>query len=738
MTVDIQQAPGELRVFWPNGSGVTFELDVDDVLGVRAVEAEGVALRNTDTLWRPLLRTPEGVHYTRFVLKEARVETDGAVVVTAAAVGYRSFLREELDEYIGDMLEMDTGEGEVRDEFQWCFSPSHFDLDGREFDGFSYSYRFVSSSPARRVYRIFDFATWEIGGALGGNTLLFQGQLNPPVTDLAVDQHFTTACNYYGAEMQGVMGPEDRVSIQRLPRFATIQAFDFLVHDEGVLFNLYEPLEEVFSVLQSQQGENRLHFVDELRGDLSADFSTHPKHVLFHRLEVPLLKEEARNLWLRAYDRVHDAIRARHGIERSYVLPRVWTPQVEHDVFRVYDEDVPRERALYHLGDTVLPVWEEMGVKEICTPSLWVSDYTVDRLKTKEEHHGLQGNLVVSGICCVRVHEIDELWGGTDALAYFVKKAHRYGMKVQLWWASHLSRRAPIFAERPDFMLTARDGLPNGGGFGHDVLITLDLNNEDCFEWEYQRLKAVYEATGIDGLFHDSYGNLTFLPLNFADETRRGQQVAMERLMQRLQALGMSSFSLEGIGALGTGHFGMNLANTDPEAQGQYQNALDWWIGQEDMLYGLNLGMEQPHWTGRDEDAREFSFRAIANGGRFGFSGLHGNVELWCGWIKEHNQILAQVNPLAGRRTLLPNDEGVLWEIADGRRVLFAFRPHTLLAGSDAEITRVTASAALPLGSREDGIEAQAGEVYTWREVASDFVAGPAAVGSRALVGTPA
>lgn len=715
MQTTIVQSENRLRISWENGASVCFALAGQEIHGIDEVTSSGIALRNPGSMWRPYFATPEGLHYTQWQLVEATHDDNGEVRIQADVIGYPTHFREDLDEYLGDIFVLRPETGEVRDRFEWHFKPSELEIDGHRFTGFSYSFHFEARDPKRKIYRLFDAATWEIGGTLRGNTLIFQGQLNPPVTELEKDQYFTTACNYYGAEMCGILGPEDRVSIQRLPRFATIQAFDFIAHDSGVLLNYYEPLEEVFSILQSEPGEDTLHIVDEVRRPLASTFTTHPKHVLFHALDTPLTDIPTRNLWNRTYDWAHDKIRARQGIKQPEVFPRVWTPQVKTNTFLVYDKEVKREDALYYLADNVLPLWAEMGVKEICTPSLWVSDYTVDRYTTKEEHSALQGQLTVSGICCVRVHEIDPLWGGVEAVKYFVDRAHHHGMKVQLWWASHLSRRAPIFNERPDFMMTARDGLPNGGGFGHDILITLNLNNPDCFEWEFQKLKAVYEATGVDGFFHDSYGNMTFLPLDSNDESRLGQQEPYERLMARLQELGMNSFSVEGIGSMGTGHFGMRLAETKPGAEGQYQNALDWWIGQEDMLYGLNMGMDQEIWEGREDEARQFAFRAMAGGGRFGFTEMVGNVEMWSGWLKEMNQVHAQVAPLNGRRELLADGNGVLWRRDNGENILFGYRPFAYPAGVKANVEEINAHGPTPAETEDGMLVAKAGRVYRWK-----------------------
>jgi hypothetical protein len=350
-----------------------------------------------------------------------------------------------------------------------------------------------------------------------------------------------------------------------------------------------------------------------------------------------------------------------------------------------------------------------MGVREICCPSYWVCDYTVDRFLCKDQS-GLQGGITVSGICCVRVHEIDPLWGGPGALRALVDAAHRHGMSVQLWWATHLSRRAPIFAEHPEFMVGSRDGQPGCGGIGHHVLIPMDLNNPECFAWELGKLKAVYEATGIDGFFHDSYGNYTFLPVNYRDEERRCQQEAYGRLVAELQKLGMKTFTVEGLGPWGVGHFGMQLLATESGRRGRYQNALDWWLGAEDMVYGLNVGIHQEPWPGREREAEQFAFRCLAYGGRFGFTGRADGLEMWTGWLRDQNRLHARLGALRGRRTLLADDGGVLWERGGGEQVLFAFREREFAVEKGKGVRLVT-------GDDETGLAPAGGVLRTepWR-----------------------
>lgn len=715
-TVAITRDAHSLRLQWLNNIEVTFTLEGETqssrVLGIRDVIIQGVPLRNPAKLWRPVIATPEGVHYAAFILKEVVEEEDGTVRVVTDAIGIHTCIQEEQDEYLCDVLTLPSSDVPLVDRFEWVLAPSSLALEERAFAGFSFRYHFTSAD-GRKIYRIFDDATWEIGGQVEGNTLLLQGQVNPPVTALRREDYYTTACNYYGAEMRGVMGKPERISMQRLPRIGTLQAFDFLAHARGILFNLYDPVMEVFTIVQKEAGEDLLHIMDELRRPLASDFETHPKHILFTPLKKALPLDEVKNIWTRAHDFVHERERSRAGIAPSPVMPRVWIPQFSKDKVKLDGEWIPRLDTMDYMADRILPRWAEMGVKEICMHSIWTSDYTLDRFKYKQQT-GMHGGLYVGSICCVRDRVIDPIWGGEAGVARFTARAHELGMAVQLWWATHLSRRAPIYAERPDFMMLARDGHANGGGYGHLSIITMNLANPDCLEWEFQKLKAVYESTGVDGFFHDSYGNMTFLPMAYNDPQRTGQQLAFEELLRRLQAIGLKTMTIEGMGPFGVGHFGMNLLPKKADKAHGYQNALDWWLGHEDMLIGLNMGIGQRVWPGQAKKTREFAFRAIAAGGRFGFTQHEKPFEMWSGWLKELNRLHARIAPVTGHRTLLPKDRGILWE-QDGRQLLFTFRAFPYAVPNGMQVSRITPDGEMPMPVNDSVLHAHAWTVYQLR-----------------------
>ncbi len=695
-----------IQITWSNGLTVKFGLKESLVEGIRDVRFGKVRLRNPTIPWKPFFSTPEGIYYGQFRLSHVKRMSQEVKLVTDA-VGIPINIKEEHDEYLGDVVNTSLSPAPVTDRFEWILAASSLVVDGRLLTGFSIRYRFHSTN-RRAIYRLFDHSTWEMGGHVEANTLLFQGQVNPPVTSLKYDKFFTTACNYYGAEMAAYFAKPKRLSLQRLPRMGTLQAFDCLVHPEGALIGLFMPLEEVFSLLHKDKGEDWLHVIDEHRRPLSTIFETRPKHILFWPAPPNWDRETQRNLWADIYDYVHKTVRSRYKIRPSPILPRIWIPQIASDRFLLDGKEYPREYHLRALADSRMKTLAKMGVKEICIHSIWRSDYTEDRFVTKNQT-GLHGELTVGSICCVRIHEVAPLWGGIDGLSYFVGKAHAEGIQVQLWFATHLSVRAPILKERPDFMLIARDGLPNGGGFGHKTIVTLDLNNPDCFEWLYDHLLAAHRASGFDGLFHDSFGNMTLLPTNFVDPRRRGQEKAYARLIRALQQGGIKTLSIEGISPFGVGHFGMNLL-PNKERNGRYQNALDWWIGEEDMVYGLSMGIGCPPWANRMPLPHEFAFRCLAGGGRFNFSTKLPSVDMehWEGWLLDINKIHSRLAPLEGKRILLPADKGILWKSTNGR-ILFAYRPFTITLQQQERILCVE-----PAGEREIHLTTRKYRVAPW------------------------
>ena len=107
-------------------------------------------------------------------------------------------------------------------------------------------------------------------------------------------------------------------------------------------------------------------------------------------------------------------------------------------------------------------------------------------------------------------------------------------------------------------------------------------------------------------------------------------------------------------------------------------------------MYGLNMGIGAAPWEEGPVDAKEFAFRALAAGGRFGFTARQQSLEMWTGWLKEQNRIHARILPVAGRRTILSRDAGVAWR-RENDRLLFAYRPFHCRLRRAMRVCEVTA-----------------------------------------------
>ena len=130
---------------------------------------------------------------------------------------------------------------------EWRLRPETLILEGVAYEGFSYALRFRSNK--RSIHQILMVGTWELGGRATGNTLLYQGQVNPPVYTCAKNTTFTTAC----WRQLGDVGKPDGYSFQFSSRYSPIQCFDFQHGPAGCLYGYWPEFVAVKSLLQKNQ-----------------------------------------------------------------------------------------------------------------------------------------------------------------------------------------------------------------------------------------------------------------------------------------------------------------------------------------------------------------------------------------------------------------------------------------------------------------------------------------------------
>jgi hypothetical protein len=666
--------------------GVAIELirsATNDLLGLGRVRVGGVELRDGTLPATIRLDTPDGILYPRLeLLGVTRTKTGATVRLRAHGLNWGQQVY--CDEYEQHQIEPAISHEPVADELAIHFHPERLALGGREWVGFSYVFHFRSR--ARKICWLRFHASWEIGGAVERNVVLHQGQCNLPVYRGARRTLFTTSC----LKTLDQYGSPQGVSYQLAPRGGLLQAFDFQYAPPGALLMYWPRFDSISSLIESPAGSSRLLVVDEYRFALSASVRTVPKRVLFAKGAVA--EHEARNLWFAAYEQVHGGI-----CKQFRVTPSRIVPQAAHNKYRfVMKKDrphmtvgartVPCAEWLYALAEYSLPRLAQQGIRRIFPEPIHHSDVTEIGMRRKLDD-GIHGGLFCASVCGSHRFWPSEFWGGMKAWRYFYETGRKLGIEIGHWWSPHLSPRAPILAEHPEYRMIAPSSLPTGGGYGENVLNVCDWHT-GIFQWMKNDIGRWKEEGGLDFLFVDSWTNLGLLQQNYAARMRTNFS-PLGRLFHDFQRIGVRGLQFEGISPFGVSYFGVaDLRVYRRHTLGGVvgQNDFDWWIGLEDMAMNLCLFVEP---RGRSaEDLRRIQFRAMANLGYMLFANQYDEHFRLPPWWARINHVYNRVLPHMQQRSILPDGGGVRW--SDGTTdVLWLFRDYELPVKDARSVERV-------------------------------------------------
>jgi len=660
-----------------NGVEISFEGDVKvqllmdgkDLLGIGKVTVGGVELRDGSRPIRPHIDTPEGIQYERFRFGDIGEAPSGEKCVCTTAVGRRGIRGEYIDQYQNQLVFPSAERDAVEDEVQWLLSPASLVLGGRQWFGLCYSWRFRSAR--REVHRVLAEATWELGGRITGNTVLHQGQVNPPVYHGSIESTFTTCC----LKTLDRQGDPRGVSYQLGPRGGLVQAFDFQYSEQGALFQYWPRMSSIRSLIEKPEGADVLFVLDEYLLTLDKEIKTTPKTVLFCPAGEGWSDEVARELWQEAHQYAYGRIREQFGVEPTVPKPEVgqgYQAFIKDGRLRmkVGGKEVPPEEMLYALADNVLPRLAKQGIRRLFTIPVHESDVTEHGYDYKLQD-GLHGDLHVASVCSPHRYLPAKFWGGMKAWQYLARKARELDMELGIWLGLHLSHRAPILKEHPEWAVLDVNTMAHGGGYGWNCIISMDWNT-GIRDWIFNDLKTWKEEGGIDYIFIDSWANMGLLPRNYAERMRTNWE-ALGGFFADLQRIGIRSISFEGISPFGYSRFGMaDLRSEALEATPGIvgQNDWGWWMGNEDMACGLLLCVKPRKRTERE--LKETLFRTLANRGYLMFEGMGRGLELPQWWV-ELNHLYLQALPHMQTRHLLPDKQGVLWRSPEAQ-ALFAFK----------------------------------------------------------------
>ncbi|HEY3418678.1 MAG TPA: hypothetical protein VGM23_17515, partial [Armatimonadota bacterium] len=582
---------------------------------------------------------------------------------------------------------------------EWRFLPETLSIDGVEYSGFSYSLRFQSASHA--IHQVTWIATWELGGTAAGNTLLYQGQVNPPVYTCARETSFTTAC----WRTLGEIGKPEHYSFQLSSRYSPHQCCDFQYGPQGNLFAYWPEIVDVHSVVQKHPGEDVVFVIDKCLLPLGTDVSFPRKCVLWAPAPPEGPREhEMHNRWLAAWQHAQRCLLEPFQIVTPYVLPEAGCPYHtsldEHGklLMWVKDKPYPPDRVLYAWAE-VLPELATMGIRRIGPEAIQESDISENGYAYKLMT-GLQGDLITSSVCQTWNYRPAEFWGGWQAWEHFYQAGHDLGMEIGHWLGMHLSPLAPILKEHPEFICRDVNTRPHGGGYM--INLCNGINFHTASDWLLEQF-AEWKRHGLDYLFCDSFGNMGMMGVDYS-AGMQGNAAALIRFVGELNKLGIRAISVEGISPFGVGHFGIgdnmmeNRAAPDAVAG---QNDWSWWVGHEDMLIDCTP-IADPHPDRTQAELQEQCFRALANRALLVF--YYTDATHWPHCLQRWSSYYHTFNTLQPRmvkRHLLPDHRGVRWTSPDGE-ALFAFRAFAYPLPAGACVERIAGEECTLLPCRDE------------------------------------
>lgn len=684
------------------GEDVTIELvkDGEYLLGIGVVEVSGVPIRASEAPIKPDFSTPDAIHYQDFKLLNIRQYAD-KIVLETEAVGRPELYGEMMDEYSHNLVFPKLRRTEV-DKLDWIIKAENLELEGETYKGLSYGFEFKSEK--REIHRFTVLSTWEIGGEATDNTIYHQSYSNEPIFEARKDKFFSTTCLKRLDLWDSWLGN----SYQLLPRWGCIQPFDFQTSPKGVLLGYWKDEHSIKSIVQKNKEEDVIFVVDEYDFALTKEVEIPAKHILYSAGKRQ--KHEEVNMWTAAYDYTTKIIRDFFGVETCQPLligePKEvgrnsvsreelaggrkedWLWKVENNkfYFKLDGDWVESHDKLYWIADNLLPRLHEQGVKRVRFEPVHESDFTEEAFAYHAET-GWHGDLTVCSICGSRRYVPAQFYDGWRGWNYLADKAKKFDISLGHWVGMHLTPRAPILKEHPEYLIQHVNTLGLSGGYSHLSICSINWCS-GAKQWFLDDMKRWHDEGGLEWLFFDSWPNLGCTALNYAGRMEP-MQFEMGKLLADLQKIGYSWFSFEGTSPFGVHQYGLwdPMEDYQDHTSGGVlgQNDFGTWIDHEYMGYNQLLG-PKVNKKRSPEKLEEMSFRYMANRSLTLVQAIKtGHYTM----KNENPKIYSELQPMMMKRTLLPDDQGVLWN-SDKGQALFAYTSFSHQLPENVRVEKVT------------------------------------------------
>ncbi len=601
--------------------------------GIASARLDGVPFLVLGRGTRPYFITPNGIVYDRFVLRNTDMSADGATIVLDA-IGRAAPVQQDSDMFLFPLLA--KGNGTVSDVLTIDIAARTERVNSELYQGFAISYAFASVTQS--IHWMLESVAIAPRGTLDGAVILDQHMTS---NICRLEEAVTVDSTYSNEENYG------ETCIQAPCRAGGSQLFNLVQGYELAVVTYFESPDALKSAITSAAGEDFVTVADFHYDTLSLQFASQSRVVLAAATQSDTRAKRI-NRWTAWRDHTTMLWQRALGILPTETLPTIaldGTGAGGIDPGTTYPE--------------LLTDWaSRMG---------WLRDqgYRGIVLHTPEWiSAGTEPTKIFGGNNCTPFrYQLSDLLGGDAGLKAFCDAAHAHGIKVFVWISGHLSIEAPIWKDHPEWVVRNRGNLIWDGHY-HTIHAMSFVHG--AREWVASDLRHVREATGVDGVWFDSFTNLALQAINYQSPGREPNAPGVLGFLGDLSAMGYE-IMIECMSQLGVSSWG----NLRPEAL----------QGQEEMLYDTCLRTYLKDWLKNPCYTRDYYFRCLAARAPLGlwieeYRGMPAAFPLPLpDWLAPLNLAYAKVEARMRHREVLEDGVGVLWRDNDGApSALFAYR----------------------------------------------------------------
>ncbi|MGI5869920.1 MAG: hypothetical protein ACOX9C_10820 [Kiritimatiellia bacterium] len=474
--------------------------------GIGSVHYDGVALRSNTLPW--IFHMSSGAFSFRsFQLVDVATSSESAVIRFTSHGEWRPWSDE--DDAMDEARFLTRRVKAPVAEFIWTFRPVTRQVFEAVFDGLAMQLEI--RSPDAPVHDVIEDTTWEIGGAAAGATLIQQD-----VSTIQLEQRVLARSAFSTIERFNFDGWGGCYPMDMLPRAAGSAFFDFQAK-ENLALALFAPRPGLTrSRVEKFADENLIHYTDRPFIPRAAHAVFPERLLLVHRAARRFVRHEMRNLWLDCFATFREELLSHHGFQPETPRPNVHA--------MLWDEELKRLGARWTLPlRRVFADYAKLGFTEVFTHGVWDS-VTSDPAPLRP------GN-----ICCPYAYVFSPKFGGAAGMRATERAAAKAGITLYQWFSFQLSRDAPIWKQHPDWILRKPNGEPWNANY--DELWAGRMNGP-YGDWIETQILEIQEATGIHGIFWDSYQNLGVTCIDWPSADRSPQAERIFRLQAELQRRG--------------------------------------------------------------------------------------------------------------------------------------------------------------------------------------------------------